>query len=240
MADGFDRYQRQTALPELGVRGQQKLKEARVLVIGAGGLGSPALYYLAAAGIGTLGICDGDHVEVSNLNRQILHGYDSIGRLKVDSAAGSLLKLRSDLNLILYPERISPENVRMRVFGWDLVLDCTDTLGDRHMISDACYRSGTPLIEGGVSGWEGLIFPVLSKSGPCYRCLFPSDPDIAETEPSIGAVCGTVGSWMAQEGLRWLIGMPDKPGRLIRINGLTGHVQTVNWSIRSNCSLCGG
>lgn len=234
------RYHRQTQLPELGDQGQQKLKDARVLVIGAGGLGSPALWYLAAAGIGTLGICDGDSVELSNLNRQILHTEASLGRLKVDSAAENLLRLRQDLNLKRYPYRVDAENITHLIRGWDLVLDCTDTLTVRHMISDAAYAATVPLIEAGVSGWEGFVFPILSTGGPCYRCLYPEEPETAEPEPSIGAVCGTVGAWMAQEGIRWLIGMPTSPGRLVRINGLTGIVQTVNWGIRRSCDLCNG
>lgn len=233
-----NRYQRQTMLPELGHQGQQKLQEARVLVIGAGGLGSPALWYLAAAGIGTLGICDGDHVEESNLNRQILHAHDSLGHMKVDSAAEALLRLRPDLNLQLYPDRVNAANIDERLKDWDLVLDCTDTLAARMLISDACYKDGIPLVEAGISGWEGIVFPLFSRTGPCYRCLYPEAPPWKGPEPAIGAICGTVGSWMAQEGLRWLIGLPEKPGRLIRINGLTGRVQTVNWSRRSHCSQC--
>lgn len=239
MAADRERYQRQTVLPEIGEKGQEKLHHARILVVGAGGLGSPALYYLAAAGVGTLGICDGDTVEISNLNRQILHGPASFGVSKVDSAAEQLLRFNPELEILRMPFRLTEGNVHDRITGWDLVLDCTDTLEARLLISDACYQKGIPLIEAGISGWEGLVYPVLERGGPCYRCLYPASPGPLGPQPAIGALCGTVGAWMALEALRYILGTAGPAGTLFRFNGLTGRMQSIRWPARTSCTLCG-
>lgn len=239
MTARHQRYLRQIQLPEIGLSGQDKLERARVLVVGAGGLGSPALYSLAAAGIGTLGICDGDTVEITNLNRQILHTPGSINQMKTDSAAEQLLRFRPDLELVLIPKRLNPDTVLGSIAGWDIVLDCTDTLEARYMISDACYQSGIPVIEAGISGWEGLVYPILSRNGPCYRCLFPAAPGSMGPQPAIGSVCGAAGAWMAQEAQRFILGIPAAPGHLVRFNGLNGRIQTTTWAVREKCSLCG-
>jgi len=233
------RYERHRNLKGFGVEGQQKLKDSRVLVVGAGGLGSPVLYYLAAAGVGTLGICDGDVVEESNLNRQILHGVGTLGVTKVDSAADRLENLNPELNILRYPVRVLDHNVEKMLAGWDLVLDCTDNFDARFCISDGCQRNHMPLIEAGVNGWEGLVLPLFTREGPCYRCLFPSVPaNVEKGPPVIGVAAGLTGAIMAQEAIRFLLGLPQQPGTLFRIDGFKGKTHRLQWPKRENCRGC--
>jgi adenylyltransferase/sulfurtransferase len=173
----LNRYSRTMLLEEIGEQGQLKLLNAKVLVVGAGGLGSPAALYLAAAGVGTIGIVDFDHVDLSNLNRQVIHGTDDVGRLKVDSAKAAIERLNPDVNVITFTERLTPQNALDVIGGFDIVMDATDNLGTKFLLNDACWFANKPYVFGGAvgfSGQAGLFWP--KERGPCLRCLFPKPP----------------------------------------------------------------
>jgi sulfur-carrier protein adenylyltransferase/sulfurtransferase len=173
----LNRYSRTMLLEEIGEQGQLKLLNAKVLVVGAGGLGSPATLYFAAAGVGTIGIVDFDHVDLSNLNRQIIHETDDVGRFKVDSAKAGVERLNPDVKVITFQERLTPENALDIMDGFDVVMDATDNLGTKFLLNDACWFTGKPYIFGGAvgfSGQAGVFWP--KERGPCLRCLFPKPP----------------------------------------------------------------
>jgi len=173
----LNRYSRTMLLEEIGEQGQLKLLNAKVLVVGAGGLGSPAALYFAAAGVGTIGIVDFDHVDLSNLNRQVIHGTDDVGRFKVDSAKAAIERLNPDVNVITFTERLTPQNALDVIGGFDIVMDATDNLGTKFLLNDACWFANKPYVFGGAvgfSGQAGLFWP--KERGPCLRCLFPKPP----------------------------------------------------------------
>lgn len=238
MVADCSRYQRHMELDGFGPEGQIRLAKSRVLVVGAGGLGSPVLTYLAAAGVGTLGVCDGDLVDESNLNRQILHGTGSLGLLKVDSAAARIADLNPLVSVIRYPERVDTDNLTTTLAGWDLVMDCTDRFEARFLISDWCWRNRVPLIEAGVFGWEGLVYSVLTWDGPCYRCLFPESPSNEPSgAPVAGTAAGMTGVLMAQEALRHLLGAGSASGTLYRLDMMAGGFRKLVWPERASCFM---
>lgn len=205
------RYARQISLPEIGKNGQDKLRAARILQIGAGGLGSPLALYLAGAGIGTLGIIDHDRVSLSNLHRQILFETGDIGRLKVDAAEDRLLELNPDIQLITYPTKLTTDNATEIFQNYDLIVDGCDDLTTRYLVNDGCMTLKKPLISGAVIGFSGQLYhfaPHLGKDYPCYRCLYPSIAadaipsckDAGVTGPGAGIVAG----WMAMEVIKTL------------------------------------
>lgn len=168
-----ERFARQLVLEGVGESGQERLKMARVLVVGVGGLGSSAALYLAAAGVGAMGIVDADTVSLSNLNRQILHDTADLGRPKTESAARRLKALNPAVNVIPYPERLTPERAAERVAMYDLVVECSDNFETKFLVNAACVQTRTPLVWASVLGWEGQMSVVIPGAGPCYRCLFP-------------------------------------------------------------------
>ena len=173
----LNRYSRTMLLEEIGEEGQLKLLNAKVLLVGAGGLGSPAALYLAAAGVGTIGIVDFDHVDLSNLNRQVIHGTDDVGRFKVDSAKAAIERLNPDVNVITFTDRLTPQNALDIIGGFDIVMDATDNLGTKFLLNDACWFANKPYVFGGAvgfSGQAGVFWP--KERGPCLRCLFPKPP----------------------------------------------------------------
>jgi molybdopterin/thiamine biosynthesis adenylyltransferase len=172
----WERYSRHIILPQVGEKGQQKLLEAKVLVVGAGGLGSPASIYLAAAGVGRLGILDSDRVDLSNLQRQILHFQQDIGALKAESARETVQALNPNISVVPYARRLDPSNVLKTLEDWDLVLDCADNFPTKYLLNDACYFAGKPLIYGSIFQFEGQATVFAQGKGPCYRCLFPVPP----------------------------------------------------------------
>ena len=178
-----DRYSRHLTLPEVGEEGQVKLLNSKVLCIGAGGLGSPALLYLAAAGVGTIGIVDSDRVEENNLQRQVVHNSDRIGMLKVESAQEALTKLNPDVNVVIYPFRIEESNARGLIEGYDVVVDGCDNFATRYVVNDAAVEAGKPVIHGSIFRFEGTASTFLPFQGPCYRCLYPEAPP-AELAPT--------------------------------------------------------
>jgi len=205
------RYARQLLLPGIGEVGQRRLKAARVLLVGAGGLGSPALLYLAAAGVGTIGVIDDDVVSESNLHRQVVHGVADVGRAKVDSAADAVARANPLVRVVRHGERLTPQNAEALVAGYDLVVDGSDNFGTRYLVNDACVLTGTPWVWGAVLRFDGQVSVFWDGHGPTYRDLFPLPPEPG-TVPSceeagvLGAVCAVVGSAMVTEALKLLTG----------------------------------
>ena len=208
-AEERGRYARQLALPGFGAAAQERLREGRVLVVGCGGLGSPALLYLAAAGVGRIGFVDSDLVDLSNLQRQILHATTDIGRLKTDSAEARLRALNPHLHLESYPLRLSPDNARQVFAPYDVVIDAADTYATKYLVNDVCCSLRKPFVHAGVMGWCGQAMTVLPGQTACLRCIAPTPP--AEPEPAARAILGTVpglvGTLAASEAIKLLTGL---------------------------------
>ena len=217
----LSRYARQIALPEVGLAGQARLADARVLIVGAGGLGSPAALWLAAAGVGRLGLADPDRVDRSNLHRQLLYAPGDEGTPKVEAAHARLAAVAPDARIDLHPVEVTAANALALVHDYDVVLDCTDQIPVRYALSDACVAAGRPLVHGAVSRWEGRVTVLAGREGPCYRCLWPTPPP-ADAIPScaeagvLGPVPGVVGMLQAVEASKLLLGAGDAlVGRLL-------------------------
>ena len=230
-------------LPGVGEAGQAKLKSAKVLLLGAGGLGSPVGLYLAAAGVGLLGVADPDKVELSNLHRQVLHGFDTLGLPKTISAAESLSELNPGLKVALHPEGFTVGNAAELVARYDLIVDGTDNFATRFLAADACVLGGKPLVHGSVLRHEGQVGVFLPKAG-CYRCVYPVMPD-ASSVPTCadagvwGATCGVIGSWMASEVIAVLLGQRVR-SRLQVVDIAAGTSKSVALSPDADCPVCGG
>ncbi|OYN98885.1 adenylyltransferase/sulfurtransferase [Propionibacteriaceae bacterium ES.041] len=244
-AEEMRRYARHLTLPEVGVGGQRRLKNARVLVIGAGGLGSPTLLYLAAAGVGTIGVVDFDVVEESNLQRQVLHGVADLGRPKVDSAADAVARLNPLVRLIKHLVRIDTDNALELIGGYDLVIDGTDNFATRYLVNDACALLGKPYVWASILRFDGQISVFWAGHGPCYRCIFP-DPPPPGAVPScaeggvLGLLCGAIGSAQAAEAVKLLLGAGDPLlGRLQVHDALRASWQQLPVSADPDCPLCG-
>jgi adenylyltransferase/sulfurtransferase len=239
------RYSRQIILEGFGAEGQKKLQEAKILVVGAGGLGSPALFYLAAAGIGTLGIIDFDTVTFSNLNRQILHFSDDIGRPKTDSAAAKIIQLNPDVKVIQYNMRLTIDNVEAVIADFDLVIDATDNFTVRYLISDCCYFLKKPVIEGAATGYDGLLMTIIPGKTPCYRCLYPVPPEdgvlpTCSDTGILGMVTGIIGTTQALEAIKLILGIGETvSGKILIFDALKTNFREVPWSRRVDCPLCG-
>ncbi|ADY55956.1 UBA/THIF-type NAD/FAD binding protein [Syntrophobotulus glycolicus DSM 8271] len=248
-ADSLDqdvlRYSRQIILDGFGKDGQEKLKTARVLVIGAGGLGSPALYYLAAAGVSNIGIVDFDTITLSNLNRQILHFTEDLGKKKTDSAEKKLLNLNPGLNIEKYHDRLNIDNIEEVISNYDVIIDATDNFPVRYLISDCCYFNGKPLIEGAAVGFDGILMTIIPGQTPCYRCLYPEPPQngvmpTCSDSGILGMVTGVIGSLQALEAVKVITGMGQTvSGRLLIFDALRSSFREVNWPKRDHCPLCG-
>lgn len=235
-------YARQIRLPGVGEAGQLRLRDAKVLILGAGGLGSPVGLYLAAAGVGHLGIADPDKVEVSNLHRQIVHGFDTLGLPKTISAAEALGEINPGLKVALHPEGFTVENAAALVARYDLVVDGTDNFATRFLAADACVLGGRPLVHGSVLRDSGQVGVFLPKSG-CYRCLYPAIPDAASVPTCadagvFGATCGVIGSWMASEVIAILLGRRAAP-RLLLVDVAAGSTRLLALSADPACPVCG-
>ena len=242
----IEKYSRHILLSEVGGEGQRKLLESSALVVGAGGLGSPALLYLAAAGVGRLGIADGDVVELSNLQRQIIHGTADLGRNKALSAEQAMRELNHECEVRTIPERLNAENVRGIVQDYDVVLDGSDNFPTRFLVADCCWFEGVPLVTAAVLRFEGQLMTVLPGRGnPCYRCFVPYPPP-AGMVPScreagvLGAVVGVMGSLQAVAALKLLLGIGDIESHLLLLyDALEGSFMTVKRRLDPSCPLCG-
>jgi molybdopterin/thiamine biosynthesis adenylyltransferase/rhodanese-related sulfurtransferase len=244
-AEQRNRYQRHLLLPEIGTSGQQKLLESKVLVLGAGGLGSPASIYLAAAGVGTIGILDDDVVDWSNLQRQILHNSDRIGERKVDSANKTLTALNPDVHVVTHDVRLGADNVVELVSGYDLVVDATDNFPTRYLVNDAALVARVPVVHGSIFRFEGQATVFQPYVGPCYRCLFPEPPP-AEFAPScaeagvLGVLPGIIGSIQAVEAIKMLLGLGEPlVGRLLAYDALAGEFRSFSFRRDPACPACG-
>jgi molybdopterin/thiamine biosynthesis adenylyltransferase/rhodanese-related sulfurtransferase len=242
--DQRNRYQRHLLLPEVGVEGQSKLLASKVLLLGAGGLGSPAAMYLAAAGVGTIGIVDMDEVDASNLQRQILHNMDRIGDRKVDSAKKTLTLLNPDVNVVAYDTRLSADNVLDLIDGYDVIVDGADNFPSRYLLNDASLKKRIPVVHGSIFRFEGQATVFNPYVGPCYRCMIPEPPP-AELAPScaeagvLGVLPGIIGSIQALEVVKLLLGLGDSlAGRLLAYDALEQSFHTFKVRRDPNCPAC--
>lgn len=239
------RFARHTALPEVGLAGQERLRAARVLVVGAGGLGSPAALYLAAAGVGTVGVVDDDDVSLSNLQRQVLHGTADVGRPKVESAADRVAALDPGTTVVPHRLRVDPANALDLVGGYDLVLDGADNFAARYVLADACALAGVPHVWASVLRFDAQVSVWWPPHGPCYRCVFPEPPppdSVASCAVAgvLGSVCAQVASIQVTEALKLLLGIGDPlVGRLAVVDALAQRTETVPVARRPGCALCG-
>ena len=242
--DQRNRYQRHLLLPEVDVEGQLKLLDAKVLLLGAGGLGSPAALYLAAAGVGTLGIVDMDVVDESNLQRQILHNLDRLGERKVDSAKKTLTALNPDVNVVTHDVRLGADNVMGILGGYDVVVDGTDNFPVRYLVNDASLKLGIPVVHGSIFRFEGQATVFKPHDGPCYRCLLPEPPP-AELAPScaeagvLGVLPGIIGSLQAIEAIKLILGVGDDlSGRLLAYDSMDQTFRTFKVRRDPECPAC--
>ena len=243
-ADQRNRYQRHILLPEVDVAGQTKLLESKVLLIGAGGLGSPAALYLAAAGVGTLGMIDMDVVDASNLQRQILHNMDRIGERKVDSAKKTLTALNPDVSVVTYDVRLGADNILDIFAGYDVIVDGTDNFPTRYLVNDASLKLDIPVVHGSIFRFEGQASVYMPHEGPCYRCQVPEPPP-AELAPScseagvLGVLPGIIGSIQAMEAIKLLLGIGDSlKGRLLAYDALEESFRTFKVNRDPECAAC--
>ena len=244
--DEVKRYSRHVIMPEVGMEGQRRLKASSVLLIGTGGLGSPLALYLAAAGIGRIGLVDYDVVDFSNLQRQVIHGVSTVGLSKLDSAAARMLDLNPDIEVVKYNEPLTSENA-LRIFGedWDVVIDGTDNFPTRYLVNDACVKLGIPNVYGSIFRFEGQLSVFYGEQGPCYRCMFPEPPPPGLV-PScaeggvLGILPGTIGTMQATEAIKLLLGIGDPMiGRMLLYDALEMSFHTIKIRKDPACPVCG-
>ncbi len=241
----IERYSRHIILPEVGGSGQQKMLEARVLLLGAGGLGSPAAYYLAAAGIGNLGIVDFDQVDLSNLQRQIIHSTERIGMLKTESAKKTIQALNPDVNVTLYNEKMDSSNIMSLIKDYDYVVDGSDNFPTRYLVNDACVMKNKTLIHGSIYRFEGQVTVFKPDDGPCYRCLYPEPPPPGmvpncQEGGVLGVLAGVIGNLQVVEVLKLILGI-GKPlvGKLLIYDALNAEFRSLRLRRDANCPICG-
>jgi sulfur-carrier protein adenylyltransferase/sulfurtransferase len=241
-----DRYSRHLLLPEVGDKGQEKLLKARVLLLGAGGLGSPAALYLAAAGVGTIGLVDADTVDTSNLQRQILHGSDRVGTPKVDSAETTIRNLNPDVKVVKFQERLDSSNIdRILDQGWDVIVDGVDNFPTRYLLNDATVWKKIPVVHGSIFRFDGQVTTFDAQKGPCYRCLYPEPPP-AHLAPScaeagvLGVLPGIIGTVQATEAIKLILGEGEPLiGRLLTYDSLKMTFRTLKLRKDKTCPVCG-
>ena len=243
--DQIARYARHLLVPDVGELGQRRLSAARVLVLGAGGLGAPALLYLAAAGVGTIGVCDPDVVELSNLQRQVVHGVSDVGRLKVESAAATLAEVNPLVQVVQHAVRLDAGNALELMSGYDLVVDGTDNFATRYLVNDACVLLGIPNVWGSVFRFDGQVSVFWGGQGPCYRCLFPEPPP-AGSVPScaeggvLGVLCAAIGAAQSTEVVKLVTGIGDPlVGRLLVHDALRATWRELAVRRDPGCAVCG-
>ncbi len=241
----IERYSRNIILKEVGGKGQRRLLESKVLIVGAGGLGSPAALYLAAAGVGTIGLADSDTVDLSNLQRQVIHFTDDVGLSKVKSAAAKINRLNPDVRVISYEERVVSGNIRELIDDYDFIIDGADNFPTKFLINDACILAGKPFSHAGILRFDGQTITVLPGESACYRCLFTAPPP-AGAVPScseagvLGGMAGIIGTIQAVETLKYLLGLKGLlAGRLLMLNALSMRFREVTVRRKSDCPVCG-
>ena len=244
-SEQLDRYSRHIILKEVGLRGQKKLLNAKVLIIGAGGLGSPAAMYLAAAGIGTIGIADSDVVDLSNLQRQILHATSDVGKPKADSAKETMEALNPDVNVITHHLFVSAENILELIEPYDFIIDGTDNFAAKFLINDACVLAGKPFCHAGIIRFHGQLMTYVPGKGPCYRCVFKQPPP-KDAVPScreagvIGAMAGVIGCMQALEAVKYILDLGQLlTGRLLTFDAMDMEVYPVKLPENPDCPVCG-
>lgn len=242
----LERYARHLILKGVGASGQKKLLEAKVLVIGAGGLGSPAIIYLAASGVGTIGIADGDDLELSNMQRQIIHRNEAIGTSKAESAARRVKEINPDVKVNVYPQRVNSENIGKLIESYDFIIDGVDNFATKFLINDACVLAKKPFCHAGIREFYGQVLTYVPGEGPCYRCIFEEVPeegdiDSCSTAGVIGSIPGIIGSIQALEAQKYLTGTGELlTGRILTFDGLTMKFRTVEVKEGSpTCRVCG-
>lgn len=243
--DEIARYGRQMIVPGVGGAGQERLKKARVLVVGAGGLGSPSLLYLASAGIGHIGIVDADEVDVTNLQRQVAHSTADVGRNKAESAAETIRAINPLIDVVTYPERLNPENALRIIEGYDIVLDGTDNFPTRYLINDACVMARKPLVTAAILRYSGQVAVILPGETGCYRCMFP-EPPAPGAVPScaqagiLGPVAGAMGSLQALETIKLILGSDHSiAGRFVSFDFLGLGTHDMPMTRDASCAVCG-
>ena len=243
--DQIERYSRQIILPNIGGKGQEKLLSAKVLIIGAGGLGSPAALYLASAGVGKMGIVDSDKVELNNLQRQIIHSTKDVGRPKVESAKERIKGINPDVEVVTYHLRLTSENILEIIKDYDMVVDGSDNFPTRYLVNDACVLSGKPLSHAGIFRFDGQAITILPHQSACYRCLFPEPPPpglvpSCQEAGILGAVAGIMGIIQANEVLKYILGIGNLlTGRLLIFNALDSSFRQVKVPRNPKCPVCG-
>src|SRR5438552_11103048 len=243
--DEVKRYSRHLVIPDVGMAGQKRLKNAKVLCVGAGGLGSPALMYLAAAGVGTIGIVEFDVVDETNLQRQIIHGQSDVGRSKAESARDTVREINPNVNVVLHEVRLDSSNALDIFKDYDLIVDGTDNFATRYMVNDACVLLGKPYVWGSIYRFDGQASVFWAEYGPCYRCLYPEPPPPGMV-PScaeggvLGVLCASIGSIQVNEAIKLLTGIGEPlAGRLMIYDALEMTYRTVKVRKDPNCALCG-
>ena len=239
------RYSRHILLPEVGGKGQKKLAKARIFVVGAGGLGSPVTLYLAAAGVGTIGLIDSDVVDLSNLQRQVLHYTPDVSRSKVLSAKEKIKALNPDVTVETHEDRFTSQNALELIRHYDVVIDGVDNFPAKFLINDACFFANKPLVHGGILRFEGRLFTIIPKKSACYRCIFKAPPPpglVASCQEAgiIGAVAGIIGTLQATEAMKLVLGI-GRPltDRILDFDARTTHFREVRTKRNPNCQLCG-
>ncbi len=243
MKDKFQRYNRQIIIPEIGEEGQNKLEKANVLVVGTGGLGSPAALYVAAAGIGTIGIVDSDKVELSNLNRQILHSAADIGHQKTESACDTLNALNPDIQIIQHPYNVDSKNTGELIKKYDVVIDATDNLVAKFLLNETCVSMNKILCHGSVLKFFGQAATIVPDKSPCLKCLYPAPNSIEYLTPSeagvIGTIPGIIGTVQAMEAIKVILGIGDLlEGRLFSFDALKMEAEIIYFERNPECPVC--
>ncbi len=233
-----ERYKRHLLMPEIGIDGQKRLNNGRVLIIGAGGLGSPIALYLAGAGVGTIGIIDGDVVDLSNLQRQIIHTVDDIGRLKVESAREKIQRLNPDVNVVMYDKFLDANNIAGIIASYDFVIDATDNFEMKFLINDECVKAKKAYCHGGISGFAGQVMTYVPGAA-CYRCLFETDPPVMPVVGPMGVLPGIVGSIQAAETIKYLTEIGELlTNNLLIIDSLSMNFTKITINRREECRSC--
>lgn len=241
-----ERYARQVLLKGIGIEGQEKLLKSKVLIVGAGGLGSPVAMYLAGAGVGTIGILDDDEVDLTNLHRQIIHSNDSIGQKKVDSAAERMRKINPDIKIKPYACRLNPENAEKILGSYDFIVDACDNFETKFLINDTCVKLNKAFSHGGIQEFGGQLMTYVPNQGPCYRCVFEEVPKPG-TIPTckevgvIGCMAGMIGTMQSMETIKYLLGLGDLlTGQLLVVDALTMQFRKVSFPEKNpHCKACG-